>query len=145
MAQPASQPPIRGVPEFLLEEKGPGAKLTPHFHLVPSLKMHVAVPLLPTQCLCGVEWNNFTTYEMKNQQMSLIQFYSFIDGSLHVSGPQAHLQESSHSCSHNHWFSVCIVQVTCSVCCGRSSWSPRPATTYGARDLNDTETEPMVV
>ena len=37
---------------------------------------------------------------MKNQQMSLFQFYSYIDGSLHVSGPQAHLQENSHSCSH---------------------------------------------
>jgi hypothetical protein len=53
------------------------------------------------------------TYEMKNQQMSLFQFYSYIDGSLHVSGPQVHLQESSHSCSHNHWFSVCTVQVAC--------------------------------
>jgi hypothetical protein len=29
------------------------------------------------------------TYEMKNQQMSLCQFYSYIDGSLHVSGLQA--------------------------------------------------------
>ena len=38
----------------------------------------------------------------KNQLMSL--FYSYIAGSLHVSGPQAHLQESSYSCSHNHWF-----------------------------------------
>jgi len=26
---------------------------------------------------------------MKNQLMSLFQFYSYIDGSLHVSGPQA--------------------------------------------------------
>jgi hypothetical protein len=25
-----------------------------------------------------------STYEMKNQQMSLFQFYSYIDGSLHV-------------------------------------------------------------
>jgi len=32
--------------------------------------------------------------------MSLFQFYSYIDGSLHVSGPQAHPQENSHSCSH---------------------------------------------
>jgi len=56
-----------------------------------------------------------TTYEMKNQLMSLFQFYSYIDGSLHVSGLQAHLQENSHSCSHNHWFSVCTVQVACSV------------------------------
>ena len=57
----------------------------------------------------------FSAYEMKNQQMSLFQFYSYIDGSLHVSGAQVHLQESSHSCSHNHWFSVCTVQVACSV------------------------------
>ena len=42
---------------------------------------------------------------MKTQLMSLFQFYSYIDGSLHVSGPQAHLEENSHSCSHNHWFS----------------------------------------
>jgi len=41
---------------------------------------------------------------MKNQLMSLFQFYSYIDGSLHVLGPQAHLQENSHSCSNNHWF-----------------------------------------
>jgi hypothetical protein len=46
-------------------------------------------------------------HEMKNQQMSLFQFYSYIDGSLHVSGPQAHPQENSHSCSHNQWFSGC--------------------------------------
>jgi hypothetical protein len=39
----------------------------------------------------------FSTYEMKNQQMSLFQFYSYIDGSLHVSGLQAHPQESSYS------------------------------------------------
>ena len=43
--------------------------------------------------------------------MSLFQFYSYIDGSLHVSGPQAHLQENSHSCSHNHWFSIRTVLV----------------------------------
>jgi len=42
----------------------------------------------------------------KNQLMLLFQFYSYIAGSLHVSGAQAHLQESSHSCSHNHWFLV---------------------------------------
>jgi len=54
--------------------------------------------------------------------MSLFQFYSYIDGSLHVSGPQAHLQENSHSCSHNHWFSIRTVLVACSVCCGRSWW-----------------------
>jgi len=39
--------------------------------------------------------------------MSLFQFYLYIAGSLHVSGPQAHPRESSHSFSHNHWFSVC--------------------------------------
>ena len=50
----------------------------------------------------------------ENQLMSL--FYSYIAGSLHVSGPQAHLQESSHSCSHNHWFSICTALVACSVC-----------------------------
>jgi hypothetical protein len=37
--------------------------------------------------------------------MSLFQFYLYFDGSLHVLGPQAHPQENSHSCSHNHWFS----------------------------------------
>ena len=42
----------------------------------------------------------------KNQLMSLFQFYLYIAGSLHVSGPQAHPQESSHSSSHNHWFLV---------------------------------------
>jgi hypothetical protein len=49
------------------------------------------------------------TYEMKNQRMSLFQFYSYIDGSLHVSGLQAHTQENSH----NHWFSGCTVRATC--------------------------------
>ena len=53
---------------------------------------------------------------MKNQLLSLFQFYSCIDGSLHVSGPQAHLQENSHRSSHNHWFSVCTALVACSVC-----------------------------
>jgi hypothetical protein len=36
--------------------------------------------------------------------MSLFQFYSYIDGFLHVSGLQAHPQENSH----NHWFSGCV-------------------------------------
>ena len=54
----------------------------------------------------------------ENQLMSL--FYSYIAGSLHVSGPQVHLQESSYSCSHNHWFSVCTALFACSVCCGLS-------------------------
>src|SRR5215475_5525739 len=49
--------------------------------------------------------------------MSLFQFYLYIAGSLHVSGPQPHLQETSHSCSHNHWFSVCTALAVCSVCC----------------------------
>jgi len=48
--------------------------------------------------------------------MSLFQFHSYIDGSLHVSGPQAHLQENSHSCPHNHWFSIRTVLVAFSVC-----------------------------
>ena len=51
----------------------------------------------------------------KNQMMSLFQFYLYIAGSLHVSGPQAHPQGSSHSCSHNHWFSVCTALAVCSV------------------------------
>ena len=58
---------------------------------------------------------NFQTLWNENQLMSL--FYSYIAGSLHVSGPQAHLQESSYSCSHNHWFSICTALVACSVCC----------------------------
>ena len=49
----------------------------------------------------------------ENQLMSL--FYSYIAGSLHVSGPQAHLQESSYSCSHNHWFSFCAALFACSL------------------------------
>jgi len=57
---------------------------------------------------CSYIWN-------KNQLMSLFQFYLYIAGSLHVSGPQAHPQESSHSCSHNDWFSVCTALAVCSV------------------------------
>ena len=68
----------------------------------------------------------------KNQLMSLFQFYLYTAGSLHVSGPQAHPQESSHSCSHNHWFSVCTALAMCSVCCG-------------AHGQSSTDTEPMVV
>jgi hypothetical protein len=70
---------------------------------------------------------------MKNQQMSLFQFYSYIDGSLHVSGPQAHPHENSHSCSHNHWFSVCTVRAACSVCC----------VTYIACGPNGTQAHPQ--
>ena len=62
-----------------------------------------------------VVWN-------KNQLMSLFQFYLYIAGSLHVSGPQAHPQESSHSCSHNCWFTICTALAVCSVCCDRSWW-----------------------
>ena len=58
--------------------------------------------------VCRFIWN-------ENQLMSL--FYSNIAGSLHVSGPQAHLQESSYSCSHNHCFSICAALFACSVCC----------------------------
>ena len=54
----------------------------------------------------------------ENQLMS--PFYSYIAGSLHVSGPQAHLQESWYSCSHNHWFSFCATLFACPVCCGLS-------------------------
>ena len=53
----------------------------------------------------------------KSQLMSLFQFYLYSAGSPHVSGPQAHPQESSRSCSHNHWFSVCTALAVCSVCC----------------------------
>jgi hypothetical protein len=56
-----------------------------------------------------------STYEMKNQQMSLFQFYSYIDRSLRVSDLEAHPQENLHSCSHNHCFSGCTVRVACSV------------------------------
>jgi len=62
-----------------------------------------------------VTWNNIWN---ENQLMSL--FYSYIAGSVHVSGPQAHLQESSYSCSHNHWFSFCAALFACPVCCGLS-------------------------
>jgi hypothetical protein len=47
--------------------------------------------------------------------MSLFQFYSYIDESLHVSGLQARPQENSHSCSHKSWFSGCTVQAACSI------------------------------
>jgi hypothetical protein len=63
-----------------------------------------------------------STYEMKNQQMSLFQFYSYINRPLHVSGLQAHPQKNSHSCSYNHWFSGCTVRATCSVQSMRPEW-----------------------
>jgi len=50
---------------------------------------------VPTK-IATIIWN-------KHQLMSRFEFYLYIAGSLHVSGPQAHPQESSH----NHWFSVC--------------------------------------
>jgi len=58
----------------------------------------------------------------ENQLMSL--FYSYIAGSLHVSGPRAHLQESSYSCSHNHWFSICPLwtRAVCVVACLGDYW-----------------------
>jgi len=60
----------------------------------------------------------------KNHLMSLFQFYLYIAGCLHVSGPQAHPQESSRSCSHNHWFSVCTALAVCCVCCHIQSTRP---------------------
>jgi len=65
----------------------------------------------------------------ENQMMSL--FYSYIAGSLHVSGPQAHLQESSYRCSHNHWFSFCAALFACSLCC-ENSHQDRPQHTEHA-------------
>ena len=50
----------------------------------------------------------------ENQLMSL--FYSYIAGSLHVSVPQVHHQESSYSCSHNHWFSQTEPMVVLNSC-----------------------------
>jgi hypothetical protein len=62
----------------------------------------------------------------ENQEMLLFQFYSYIDGSLHVSGLQAHPQENSYSCSHNHWFSGCTVRATCSVCTEHADRTVQP-------------------
>jgi hypothetical protein len=52
------------VPEFFVRDKGPGLKLTPHFHLVLRLNMHVAVTPLPTHRFCGVKLINFTTIHL---------------------------------------------------------------------------------
>jgi len=52
-------------------------------------------------------------------------FYLYIAGTLHVSGPHAHFQESSYSCSHNHWFSICAALFACSVCCGHNTQNTR--------------------
>jgi hypothetical protein len=71
------------------------------------------IPPRFTQPTAYIRYNKQTLillYEMKNQQMLLFQFYSYIDGSLHVSDLQAHPQENSHSCSHIHWFSGCTVR-----------------------------------
>jgi hypothetical protein len=63
---------------------------------------------------------------MKNQLMSLLQFYLYVVRSLHVSGPPAHPQEISHSCLHTHWFSIRTVLVVCSVCTTYNVQSMRP-------------------
>ena len=46
-------------------------------------------------------------FNIWNEKQLMSLFYSYIAGSLHVSAPQAHLQENSYSCSHNLWFSFC--------------------------------------
>ena len=56
-----------------------------------------------------------STYGIKTNWCHYFNFNLYIARSLHVSGPQAHPQESSHSCSHNHWFSVCTALAVCSV------------------------------
>jgi len=66
---------------------------------------------------------------MKNQQMSLFQFYSYIDGSLHVSGPS--------SGEFTQLFTQPLVQYLYR--------SGRVLCIYIARDQNGTDTEPMVV
>ena len=81
--------------------------------------------------------------------MSLFQFYSYIAGSLHVWGPQAHPQESSHSCSHNHWFSVCTALAVCSVCCAQHIIYCRISTCFGPTGQSSGEftqlfTQPVV-
>jgi hypothetical protein len=58
---------------------------------------------------------SFQHMKLKTNRCHNFNLYSYIDGSLHVSGPQAHPQENSHSCSHNHWFSGCTVQAACCV------------------------------
>ena len=58
--------------------------------------------------------------EWKPTDVTILFVYCWI--SIHVSGPRAHLQESSYSCSHNHWFSFCAALFACSVCCGLSWW-----------------------
>ena len=56
--------------------------------------------------------------------ISILFVYCCISTCFGPTGPQAHRptgpQASSYSCSHNHWFSICIALVACSVCCGLS-------------------------
>ena len=85
----------------------------------------------------------------KNQLMSLFQFYLYIVGSLHVSGPPAHPQESSHSCSHKHWFGVCTALTVCSVCCTQHIIYCRISTCFGPTGPSSGEftqlfTQPLV-
>jgi len=63
--------------------------------------------------------------------VTILYWLPYIAGSLHVSGPQAHLQESSYSCSHNHWFSFCAALFACSA--------------HRACEQSGTDTEPLVV
>ena len=98
-------------------------------HFMPSLKMWDHILLSSYLIVETIQeiWN-------ENQLMSL--FYSYIAGCLHVSGPQAHLQETSYSCSHNHWFSICAALFACSVCCGLSWWQHTEHANRAAQILN---------
>ena len=105
--------------------------LSPSSQAVPSSSSH-SLLMFPSSSLPFL--NIPPSYEMKNQQMSLFQFYSYIDGSLHVSGVQAHLQESSHSCLQQPLFQ-CLYRSGRVLC----------MLLYRARNLNSTDTEPMVI
>jgi len=70
-----------------------------------SRNTEYSVQLLPGPGFYNTNKQTYFNIWNENQLMSL--FYSYIAGSLHVSGSQAHLQEISYSCSHNHWFSFC--------------------------------------
>ena len=89
--------------------------------LLFCVALHVQIKRSPPDVLCTASIH-FCIIWNKIQLMSLFQFYSYIAGSLHVSGLQAHLQESSHSCSHNHWFSICTALVACSVHTAHLMW-----------------------
>jgi hypothetical protein len=95
-----------------------------------ELSLHIIISL-----------KKYSSYEMKNQQMSLFQFYSYIDGSPHVSCLQAHPQENSHSCSHNHWFIGCTVRAACSVGCGWSWWLFSRTVTKTSHKIQSTRAE----